>query len=70
MIAEFPAESWRKSTRSSGSGGQCVEVAITDAAVGVRDTKNRRQGHFTVDRGQWAAFLNHVKAGQRDMPTS
>lgn len=21
---------WRKSTRSSGNGGECVEVAITD----------------------------------------
>lgn len=69
MKTEFPASAWRKSSRSS-NGGQCVEVAVTDAAVGVRDTKNRGQGHFTVDRGQWAAFLNHVKAGRRNMPTS
>ncbi|WP_317891452.1 DUF397 domain-containing protein [Saccharopolyspora pogona] len=68
MSMEFQANSWRKSSRSGGNGaGQCVEVAITNAAVGVRDTKARELGHFTVDRQQWAAFTSRVKAGQFDI---
>jgi uncharacterized protein DUF397 len=66
-VIEFPAGAWRKASRSGTGGGQCVEVALTDAAVGVRDTKARELGHFTVDRQQWAAFTSRVKAGQFDI---
>jgi len=34
--------SWRKSSYSTGNGGECVEVGTTiGAAVAVRDTKDR-----------------------------
>ncbi|MGH3188950.1 MAG: DUF397 domain-containing protein [Streptosporangiaceae bacterium] len=32
---------WRKSTHSSGNGGECVEVADHARSVLVRDTKDR-----------------------------
>ncbi|MDR7301786.1 DUF397 domain-containing protein [Haloactinomyces albus] len=57
---------WRKPGRSQGSGN-CVEVALTPQAVGVRDTKNRAAGHVTVDAARWSAFLAHVKAGTFDL---
>ena len=66
-MIEFPASAWRKSSRSNPQGGQCVEVAVTDAAVGVRDTKARELGHFTVNPQQWAAFTSRVKAGEFDL---
>ncbi|MFJ6198583.1 DUF397 domain-containing protein [Micromonospora sp. NPDC092111] len=53
---------WRKSTKSGGNGGSCVEVAdnIPDVVL-VRDTKDREGGtlHFTPET--WQAFVNLAK---------
>lgn len=64
-MTDFPTDLWRKSSRTNDTG-QCVEVALTSQAAGVRDTKNRAAGHFTVDATQWSAFLSQVKAGTFD----
>jgi len=48
--------SWRKSTFSGGNS-DCVEVAHTQAVVGIRDTKNPEAGHLVVPRSAWAAFV-------------
>ncbi|MDR7301953.1 DUF397 domain-containing protein [Haloactinomyces albus] len=53
---------WRKSTRSNGNGGACVEVAVTPRIVGVRDTKDRGGGTLAFDRRTWASFLGTLKA--------
>ena len=68
MHKEFAEELWFKSSYTTEQG-QCVEVAMTPDAVGVRDSKNRRGGHFTVTGDQWSAFIDHVKAGKYDMPS-
>ncbi|MFC0862439.1 DUF397 domain-containing protein [Sphaerimonospora cavernae] len=57
---------WRKSSISGGSG-QCVEVAITDTVVGVRDTKNREGGTLVFNRDEWRAFLGGVRNGEFDI---
>ncbi|TDD35157.1 DUF397 domain-containing protein [Actinomadura sp. KC06] len=31
---------WRKSSRSSSNGGNCVEVARVDNTIAIRDSKN------------------------------
>ncbi len=48
---------WRKSTRSGGSGGACVEVAGTDVAWFVRDSKDPQGGVLAVAPEAWTAFL-------------
>jgi hypothetical protein len=59
---------WRKSTRSDGNGGSCVEVAdLTDGGAAVRDTKDKGSGPilcFTA--AEWDAFLGGVKDGEFD----
>jgi hypothetical protein len=35
-----PCLKWRKSSRSTGQGSECVEVARAHGTVGVRDSKN------------------------------
>ncbi len=56
---------WRKSTRSSGQGGQCVEVAANLAGiVAVRDSKNPRGPRLTFTPAQWGAFLAAVRRGE------
>ncbi len=48
---------WFKSSYSGGGGGNCVEVARTDAAVHVRDSKTNNGPRLTVARSEWATFV-------------
>lgn len=57
MTVPQAAISWRKSTRSSTSGGACVELANTRA--GVRDSKNPAGPILTA---RWAGLVSAVKA--------
>ncbi|WP_190812540.1 DUF397 domain-containing protein [Saccharopolyspora pogona] len=59
------AGEWRKSRRSAQQGA-CVEVAVSDEAVGVRDSKDLDGGFFVVSPAQWSAFTTRVKSGQFD----
>jgi hypothetical protein len=53
---------WRKSTRSSGNSGNCVEVADNLAGVVlVRDTKDRDGGTLTFAPETWRAFVGMAK---------
>ena len=56
-------EGWRKSSYSGNVNQDCVEVAQAQTRVGVRDTKNRENGHLLVPAGQWHAFIGSVKRG-------
>jgi hypothetical protein len=58
-----PAFGWVKSSRSVNTSA-CVEVARTDTATLVRDTKHRAGGHLTATGAVWAGFLTTVKDGQ------
>ena len=58
---------WRKSNRSGGNGGNCVEVALTPDVVGVRDSKNRTGPVLTVSPDAWREFVAEVKAGTHDI---
>jgi hypothetical protein len=52
---------WRKSSHSAGNA-ECVEVAAGQAAVGVRDTKQRESDlvlEFPV--AAWRAFIAKAK---------
>lgn len=51
---------WFKSSYSSGSGDDCVEVALTPATVHVRDSKNREGSRLTLSAAPWADFLTHL----------
>lgn len=51
---------WRKSSYSTGSGGQCVEVA-SNGAVHVRDTTNRDGGTLAFSADAWAKFTDSLR---------
>jgi hypothetical protein len=58
---------WRKSTRSTGGGQACVEVAPLPDAVAVRDSKSPTGGMLTFQRDQWQTFADAVRAGRYDL---
>ncbi|MYV97563.1 DUF397 domain-containing protein [Streptomyces sp. SID3343] len=41
-------------------GDNCVETAVADQAVRVRDSKGLRRPCFAVGRGGWAGFVRYV----------
>ena len=58
---------WRKSSFSSGSGGNCVEVAeLPDGGRAVRHSKNSDGPTIAYTAAEWDAFLEGVKAGEFD----
>ncbi|MER5704280.1 DUF397 domain-containing protein [Micromonospora sp. NPDC002296] len=53
---------WRKSTRSGGNGGACVEVADNmPGVVLVRDTKDRDGGTLHLAPRTWQSFVDLAK---------
>ncbi|MBW1603682.1 DUF397 domain-containing protein [Streptomyces sp. JJ66] len=54
---------WFKSSYSSAQGDSCVEVAVTDAAVHVRDSKDLTHRDFIVGRKSWARFVHYAARG-------
>ncbi|MEU8185345.1 DUF397 domain-containing protein [Micromonospora sp. NPDC049044] len=60
-MTDLAGATWRKSTRSGGSGGDCVEVADKlPGVVGVRDSKDPAGPALTFAPAAWAAFLVDV----------
>ncbi|MER6630949.1 DUF397 domain-containing protein [Streptomyces sp. NPDC000987] len=54
---------WFKSSYSSGSGGDCVEVADAGTAVLIRDSKRPHDAVLTVPATQWTAFVQMAARG-------
>ena len=62
---------WRKSSHSTGNGGECVEVASADGVL-IRDTKDNGRGPvLRVTPADWTRLVNSVKGrAARALPTS
>ena len=58
---------WRKSTRSGPYSDNCVEVAVVERAVAVRDSKDPSGGVLLFTNAQWNAFVGGTKNGQFDL---
>jgi hypothetical protein len=54
---------WRKSSYSGGEGGQCIELADLDSAVGIRDSKNISRPALVIRRRDLSVLLARVKSG-------
>lgn len=53
--------SWRKSSYSGGSGGNCVEVGKAADGVGIRDTKRRDGVELRFSASAWRKYVASVK---------
>ncbi|MDW5327310.1 DUF397 domain-containing protein [Plantactinospora sp. KLBMP9567] len=55
---ELSGAVWRKSSRSNGHGGECVEVAGNlPGVVGVRDSKDPAGPVLTFPPAAWRSFV-------------
>jgi hypothetical protein len=52
---------WRKSSRSTGNGGNCVEIARTRVAIGLRDSKDPDGPVLAIDAAHFTSFLAALK---------
>jgi hypothetical protein len=54
---------WRKASRSSSNGGNCVEVARNlPGIVAVRDSKNPHGPVLTISRDDWTDLITRLQA--------
>lgn len=61
MNIELSRATWRKSTYSNGTGGDCVEATSVSGMVAVRDSKHPHGPKLLVTPGQWRAFTESVR---------
>ncbi|MFF7652143.1 DUF397 domain-containing protein [Streptomyces sp. NPDC007983] len=54
---------WFKSSYSGTQGDSCVEVAVSEEAVHVRDSKDVARPHFSVTPDGWARFVRFAAGG-------
>jgi hypothetical protein len=58
---------WRRA--SFCGSGECVEVALDEDSIRVRDSKDQsgRGPILSYTRAEWTAFVQGVKAGEFDL---
>lgn len=58
---------WRKASRSSAEGGNCVEVAeLPGGGRAVRDSKDPSGPVLRFTPAEWAAFADGMRGGEFD----
>ncbi|WP_371501129.1 Scr1 family TA system antitoxin-like transcriptional regulator [Kitasatospora sp. NBC_00374] len=63
-VPNLDAASWRKSTYSTGDGGNCIEVADGfEGLMPVRDSKDPDGPKLVFPAAAWRSFLAGVRAG-------
>lgn len=63
---QLSALTWRKSSASDSD--DCVEVAIAEGMIMVRDSKDRHGGSLIFSSRGWGAFLDAVHQNMLDLP--
>ena len=63
MTGQVRDTGWFKCSCSSSGGSGCVEVRMTEAGVGVRDSKNQAGPSFFVGTEAWGGFVDATRAG-------
>jgi len=63
--ADLTGATWRKSTYSNGTGGDCVEIVKMPGGVrALRDSKNPHGPVLLFSANQWQAFTHGVKLSE------
>lgn len=57
---------WRKS-RHSKPDEDCIEVAVTNGSVWLRDSKNPEGPTVILSVATWNAFMSRARSGELDL---
>ncbi|MFG3170379.1 DUF397 domain-containing protein [Streptomyces sp. NPDC048200] len=60
MSGDTTGLAWFKSSYSGSQGDSCVEIAIAEQVVHVRDSKDVSRPVFVVGREGWRSFVRFV----------
>jgi hypothetical protein len=63
-MTDLTGATWRKSTYSTGQGGECIEVADGLPVIPVRDSKDPEGPALVFNPAAWTAFITDLKAGR------
>ncbi|MDA8372475.1 MAG: DUF397 domain-containing protein [Nocardiopsaceae bacterium] len=62
-MSEHKRWDWRKSSYSTGTGQECVEVAFSShLGLSLRDSKNQSRDHLNFPSGEWSSFISLIKS--------
>lgn len=64
MDHDLSAATWRKSSRSSGGGSNCVEVAVLVERVAIRDSKDVGADPLIVAPAAFRELTDEIKRGR------
>ncbi len=58
---DLNSATWRKSTKSGGNGGGCVEVGAVADVIAVRDTKDRQGPALAFSPDAWRSLIAKIR---------
>jgi hypothetical protein len=61
--ADLSAATWRTSTRSSGGGSNCIEVARLPGRIAIRDSKNPHGPTLIITPATFRELTDALKHG-------
>lgn len=61
------ATEWRKSSHSTGQGGDCVELAAITPTIAIRDSKDPNGPHLIVSTATAQTVIDAIKQGHHDL---
>jgi len=61
------SQEWKKSSKSGGNGGECVEVRRHDETIQVRDSKDPTGPILQFTAAEWMAFVGGARDGEFDV---
>lgn len=63
-MTDLTRANWRKSSRSNGTGGACVELACAPGVRAIRDSKNSTGPVLMFTQEAAQGFLAGVRSGR------
>ncbi len=62
----YLATTWRKS-RVSADQGDCVEIAVRESSVLVRDSRDNNNVILEFTFGQWFGLMTRIRKGELEL---
>ncbi|MFB4316340.1 DUF397 domain-containing protein [Actinomadura sp. 21ATH] len=65
--ADLSVTAWRKSSKSTAQGNECVEIADMSGFIAIRDSKHSTGLRVTMRRSSFTLLAQQIRRGQYDL---